>query len=368
MAKVFEILSSSVNPLVLGAVHRSREQIAYLAKTLLKQHTSDNEQIKSLAEDLTLINTCFWLTIIFSLLAFVRIIIHVSGKNPTLAQIIMLIGCGTLIFSILIVYLHWTLITKIENIGSISALLISSYAPIKYAHLPMIIGILSSIASLYYTVTVASFSVKNFMSTRKKKPAKKQPEQKTIEEQISEKKEEIATKEWAKEKKQKLPKEAESAKKIAPFEKGLFPKEPSIEELLSESEQEDPPESKELESQEQPSSDTEENYGSEEPHEKPNTEEEKPSEQETPSKTLQEQPSDSEEPPVQSPLFEQALSSAIEKRHTETDEDDANKNQQFEKKRVVVRCPECEKVFAVEKGEDITKIECPRCGKKGIAK
>ena len=65
---------------------------------------SNNEQIKGLANDLGLINTCFWLVIIFGLLSFVGITIYVSGKYSSLAQIIMLIGCATIIFNILIIF------------------------------------------------------------------------------------------------------------------------------------------------------------------------------------------------------------------------------------------------------------------------
>jgi hypothetical protein len=53
MKKVFEILASKVNPLVLGAVQRSREQIAFLASTLMKYHTKDEERIKKTVEILT---------------------------------------------------------------------------------------------------------------------------------------------------------------------------------------------------------------------------------------------------------------------------------------------------------------------------
>jgi Serine dehydrogenase proteinase len=45
MQKVLEALSSNVNPLVLGAMYRSREQIAFLAAQLLKQHTDDDELV-----------------------------------------------------------------------------------------------------------------------------------------------------------------------------------------------------------------------------------------------------------------------------------------------------------------------------------
>ncbi|EMR75607.1 ClpP class periplasmic serine protease [Thermoplasmatales archaeon SCGC AB-540-F20] len=53
MTKVFEILSANVNPLVLGAVQRSREQIAFLSKTLLKQHSKDDKNIENIVKTLT---------------------------------------------------------------------------------------------------------------------------------------------------------------------------------------------------------------------------------------------------------------------------------------------------------------------------
>jgi hypothetical protein len=53
MKKILEILASKVNPLVLGAVQRSREQIAFLASMLMKYHTKDEEKIKNTVEILT---------------------------------------------------------------------------------------------------------------------------------------------------------------------------------------------------------------------------------------------------------------------------------------------------------------------------
>jgi len=53
MRKVFEILASKVNPLVLGAVQRSREQIAFLASALMRYHTQDQERIAKTVGTLT---------------------------------------------------------------------------------------------------------------------------------------------------------------------------------------------------------------------------------------------------------------------------------------------------------------------------
>ena len=53
MMKVFEMLGAKVNPLVLGAVQRSREQIAFLATTLMAHHDQDTKRIEKVVNTLT---------------------------------------------------------------------------------------------------------------------------------------------------------------------------------------------------------------------------------------------------------------------------------------------------------------------------
>jgi len=53
LAKVFERLSTSVHPLTLGAVNRVREQIGFLAKTLLTYHIEDQEKIRKIVNIIT---------------------------------------------------------------------------------------------------------------------------------------------------------------------------------------------------------------------------------------------------------------------------------------------------------------------------
>lgn len=52
LTKILLKLSESVHPLVLGAVNRSRNEIRFLAKTLLKQHIDDEEKINAIATTL----------------------------------------------------------------------------------------------------------------------------------------------------------------------------------------------------------------------------------------------------------------------------------------------------------------------------
>lgn len=53
LAKVFDKLSTNVPPLTLGAVNRAREQIRFLAKTLLSYHLKDEQKIEKIVNIIT---------------------------------------------------------------------------------------------------------------------------------------------------------------------------------------------------------------------------------------------------------------------------------------------------------------------------
>jgi hypothetical protein len=53
MIRVFELLGTKIHPLALGAVQRSREQIGFLATTLLRYHINDGEKINEIVKTLT---------------------------------------------------------------------------------------------------------------------------------------------------------------------------------------------------------------------------------------------------------------------------------------------------------------------------
>lgn len=52
MARIFEKLSESVHPLALGQVNRVREQIGFLASTLLSSHIEDKKRVDKIVETL----------------------------------------------------------------------------------------------------------------------------------------------------------------------------------------------------------------------------------------------------------------------------------------------------------------------------
>ena len=53
LTRLYDRMSQSVHPLVLGSVYRSREQIGFLAQMLLEGHMTDKEQIKKIIDIIT---------------------------------------------------------------------------------------------------------------------------------------------------------------------------------------------------------------------------------------------------------------------------------------------------------------------------
>jgi ribosomal protein S27E len=319
---------------------------------------STNDQIRNLAKDLELINIIFWLTIILALVSSVGFMIYVSRKISQIGQIMILVGCGTLILSILNIYLIWSFIIRIENIDTISSLLFNNIIIIKYIHIPLILGFFSLLTSTYYTLTIVSFSIDYFKSSKK---TKKESKQKTIEAQISDKKAEIATKKWIEEKR-------EIPEKISTIENDFFPKKPSFDEILSKPNKGGLFVSEEIEKSDEQIN-TENKFFNEKQTEPLIEKKEEPIRNEILSEDFQKQTEERAKPSSQSPIFEQAISSAIEKRQPEIEKNFVeDKNQQFEDTKVLIQCPDCKNIYIIQKGKNISEIECPKCGKKGSAK
>jgi len=350
---------------------------------IASMENSDDEQINSLAGDAQLLSICFWMLIIFGLLSFIGMILRASGKYFKMAQIIMFIGCATVIFSILAVLLNLRLMQNIESVANVSQegviikvslapLLGFSSTPIKYAHLVLITGIMALIGSISCAGLTIFFSIKSYIGQKKQ-----QHDKKTISKQFSQKMEQkpIA-------KKSNLEKKKEIARRIQPTEKRVGSeydaslktnirqeyyadreRDETIELEKTTTQQPDVPSVPEK-IHEDSSNTKKESYG------KPFADD-RITKPEITSETAQEKSSEPDKLPT-SPLFEKALSSALEKIQPELKKEKIEQRQSQEKqpakKKISVRCSECKNVFTVEKGEFETKIECPHCGRKGVIK
>ena len=309
---------------------------------------SGNGQIMDLASDLNLINISFWALIILSLLSLLGTTIHASGKFSVVGHILLLIGCVTFVFSIFVIILQLIISQNIGNMRTISASAI--YSPINYAYILLIPSFFIFICSALYTWTVFEHSIQKFKSSKKAKDDKK--EKKTAKK--------LSKKERKTKAKEKPAKEKPSL-------------EPKIDEKRVEMEQWLTGQVQDMEKQaaeEKPTGPEKEKI-SQEPHEEP---------KETyvfPLEKTEEETEETDEVRA-SKSFEDALSSAIQKKQTEVISKEKKTSEEKEeispkieepaKGIFSVRCPQCKHIFTVKREEGITKIKCPECGKEGTIK
>jgi len=291
---------------------------------------SENLQIKGLSGDLENVNLCFWLLIIFGLISITGLAFQMLGKYSFIAKIFMLIGCSNIVFSISVfIIINFNIVNNIEKIDSVSAALIFANIPVKYAHLPVIISVISLIGSILFTLYVVSFSIKDIINLKKHDLSDKKPEEdkKMIFNQPIKK--EIEFEKKKREETIELPKPYIELQETREPEKKVMITAPPIKETYQEpdlkqtSELEDPMvqpliSKEEIDSQDKPIT--------------PFKEEKikQPSEPKSTSEAMHEHPPKLDDKPPVSPLFEKALSSAIEKRHIEITKAVKEKKQESE--------------------------------------
>jgi ribosomal protein S27E len=340
---------------------------------------SEDVEIKSLVDDINLINILFWAVIIIGLISFFCIT-YLTFLTRWYLSILAIISAVILIFSILLVLLQYSFLKAVSNIDYI--VLSSAFYVIKYWHIILFFGILMLICSIFYTLNIVLDLGRKLFDSRSKKPKikkkKKQPDDLPIKPIIDKKTtitpesidKKVKMEKWLNREVQNIDNKPEEDV-YNPQEKIMKPIEATQEEQIY-------------------------------VNDKIETSEKKTHPGPFATDKRKEKPEDSEEPKVAA-SFEEALSSAIEKKqseleheeHIETkteetpkESDDTTKqevtqNEQIEEVKekadehlsekdvitteIIVKCPQCKHIFATKKEEDSTKIKCPQCGKEGIA-
>jgi len=283
---------------------------------------SDNEQIQNFVGHLNLINILFWLLIIFDLVFIIGMIIHATGKHPSLAPIMMLMGLGNLIFSILIVILQIFFIKNVNDSSTVS--LSSIVTAIHYAYIPLIFVIILLINTIIYTnVAVVPLIALFKISAKPPKKKTKHKPKKTIETKETEPIIEKEKPQPTFEKTAAIPVTNKKRTEIEGWLTGQVYKvdKPVKNEITPELEKIDEKPIEKIEGKKEELT--------EKPAEKIGTMEEaqreeleKPAdevqlEQPAPAKQIIEKPTEPKEPPVPDKSFENALSAAIEKKQME---------------------------------------------------
>ncbi len=267
-----------------------------------------DEQVQEIGNGIGLLATMMWVTIIFCIMAFVGSAILASEKYTSLGQLIMMIGCATLIFSIIVILLEWNIFTKIESASTLSLSAIVTQLPIKYIHLTFIMGSLCLLGSVFYTISFVNYWLHRLTGSLKQFQKTSAPQEKTKREKTFLKR-------------KKRAQESEAPSPVVPYS-GTPVERVTI---------------------------------------KTHEEQTVPPAEETPKESSEEQAKTEEIPaPTEEPMLpkKEPTPSPFERKHAE----------EPEKRTVSVRCPQCSQVFAVERGEGPTKIQCPHCGKTGVVK
>ena len=373
---------------------------------------SNDTQVYGLFKEFQSVSYVFLTIITFGLLSEVGVVIYASEKNRVISKIILLAsGIVTTISSIFVVFLYLSLVREVQGLQVVFMAKIAS-TPVAYSYLPIVAGFASVLSSLLYLLAVSLFCVKGFKEAKLHRKIKKKTISKKQVETNKPKKTEIKDEPSA-----DVPRQA--TEEVEEWLKG------EIKHLESPPEQEIESEESETiagdisemgqDKKTEPKKIVKSPFSSDKKTEDIRKEIVPESEEH---KNLD----DSEEIPV-SKEFEEALSSAIQKRHktlknkrdtkivkksgkspttkkekkkvAESDDkstdktmekefkdlseknDDQGINEPLEqvkedkahdKEKISVKCPQCKHIFEVEKQGNVTKIKCPKCGKEGIAR
>lgn len=378
---------------------------------------SNNKQIRDLASDLNLINILLWALIVLGMLSIIGTIIHGSGKSSAKGYIFLVLGVITLIFSILVLVLQLIFINTIGKIDNISASVI--FPHMNYAYIPLLFDILLLVTSIKYFWAVITYSVLQFTSIKKEKDSdmkqvyKKNSEIKAKEKptlgKISLKSEIVDDKRGEIE--QLLRAEIQKIEK-QPVKKSYpkFEREDQINLEDIEMLKQTSPEIKSFEIKERKTEkfpQTQEKVSQESYKEMPFMDNNRFEPFSTENK--KEEIKKSDDKPL-SVSFEEALSSAIQKKQSEIMKQETTKDnigmlkkesefvpkemileepklkdmvekqpqikeeispfskEKFAKKKISLRCPQCSFIFTFEKDEKTTNIICPKCSKEGVIK
>ena len=210
---------------VVGELHFNFE--------MMKKRNNNNMQ--TLSERIQLINTSFFLLLIFSILAYIGNTIFKSKKFVLFSLILMIIGGSAIVvLSVLIVQANYNYIKTVDDLVDTSIPTIITH--FKYAYFPLIIGVSSLIISTFFEWNITSFIVSNI---KESKIQRKYMEDEELLDKTSEKDEDISQKEplFIKDKPDLNAKSADDHKDIEDWLKNEVeniesPKEKPIDEIL----------------------------------------------------------------------------------------------------------------------------------------
>lgn len=356
---------------------------------------SYDNHILGYANQLSLIISFFWIIIILTVITQMGAIIHASGKITFVAQFLLTIGSITIFFSSVIVW-HLYDFIKLAS-GNENPNLAEMFPHFYYAYIPLIFGILTLIYSCRYALIVVTHAIDKYRDspkekkswTEKKKDKKTEKEEKKVAERNilkiqqnttldklplapSPNKQKMEMEDWLNEQAEDLEEPINQEEKQEPIVEG------TKEEIITEDE------TKEEKSPEPDLVKEEEGFEKQEGKiTKIGVKKDDGPAGPFPAEEPFMEPEDTELPQP-SRTFEDALQSAIQRRQNvksegagyksltaigkekmDEEKKTKEKKEDLKTKEINIRCPKCKHIFTTPKGDGVTHIKCPNCGKEG---
>jgi hypothetical protein len=137
--------------------------------------SSNNTEIQKLYGDVDFINLCLWILIIVNLLSLFGVIIKLSQKYSLVGDILLTLGCTSIVFSVLSCYSYFMFILKVNNLTDISpAYIVPSF---YFMYIMLVLSSLILLASFNYLLGALPYLTKSLknMKTKKTKEEEKKP-------------------------------------------------------------------------------------------------------------------------------------------------------------------------------------------------
>jgi ribosomal protein S27E len=373
------------------------EDTTYIYHNFETMKKSENSVLNNLADQINLIMIISWIIIAIGLISFIGLNIDILENHKLTAKILLLTGCSMLFLTILSFILFYFFMNHVNETPDISLLKIIDF--FNYHYITLILIVLSTLSSGAYIAYISLY----FYSSGKELNVQKKEKKK-----IKKSKEKKMKPDKKKPSKTKNDLDLTSDATVQDLEKKSNEMETWLVGEVQKSEEhkidtEKPEEEAPIIEEDESDLKNEilQKSKDDEKVDKPVVK--SPFKDEPKKNDLSEKTEETEQDTKTEESFQQALSSAIEKkqnvgktkdldiekgekttvsskdtepleREGKTQMEEPRVKEQDKEKNVIakkfnVRCPGCKHVFIVEKNiEGVTNIKCPKCGKKGVIK
>lgn len=121
---------------------------------------TETEKLEAIENDIEMINIGLLLSLIFSMIGLLGVVLFRTGKNEKLSLILMLISVGILVFSLITIGYHIPLQGDIESLNTLYGDDMTVSRSFNYA--PLVAGISTLICSIIYMIVLLPFAYSRF--------------------------------------------------------------------------------------------------------------------------------------------------------------------------------------------------------------